>query len=159
MGHGHDWDDVGAAWDELVGSEVSDHDELEWASDCETPAYERRSSRYFNTIETGGPRPEVDIGPLGEILRPVQRRRGTDTTVHIPTHNFIEAGEGMPSTSFSGSPPSSSSEGGPDIRGIESTSISERSLTDQQEQTAVPEEERGRNQAMSPVQGNGTPDN
>lgn len=163
MGHDQEWDDVGAAWDDLVGSEGSDHDELEWASDGETPGYELRSNRYFNIAETVIPRDNVDIGPLGEIRRPAPLRRDTDTTVHTTTRIFRETGKvptGMRGSSFSGSPPSSSSEESPNVtHGMKSIIISERSSTDQTDQTTLPREERGRNQAMSPVQGNGTPDN
>jgi 3-phosphoinositide dependent protein kinase-1 len=160
MGHDEDWDDVGAAWDDLVGSEGSDHDDLEWASDGEAPGYELRSNRYFNITETGIPRDEVDIGPLGETRQPVPLRRDRETTVHPTSRNLTEASTGMQGSSFSGSPPSSSSEGSPDVtRVIESISISERSSTERPDQTTSPGGERGRNQAMSPVQGNGTPNN
>lgn len=163
MGHDQDWDDVGAAWDDLVGSGGSDRDDLEWASDGEAPGYELRSNSYFNITDTAILQDKADIGPLGEIRRPAPLRRDTETTVHTTTGNVREMGgasTGMRGSSLSGSPPSSSSEGSPDVaRGIESKSISERSSTEQPHQTTLPGEERGRNQTMSPVQGNGTPDN
>lgn len=161
MKHEQDWDDVGVTWDNLVG-EGSDYDDLEWASDGEAPDYKLRSYKYLNTVEGGIPQEQVDIGPLGEIRRPVPLRRESQTTMHTTTPTFRETGKTstrIRGSSFSGSPPSSSSEGSPDvIRGIESVSISERSSTEQPEQTTLPVEKRGRNQVMSPVQGNGTPD-
>jgi 3-phosphoinositide dependent protein kinase-1 len=157
MGHDQDWDDVGAAWDDLVDSGGSDHDGLEWSSDGQ---HDLQSNNHFSIIGTGILRDDVDIEPLGKT-RPIPIRRETEATVRTTSHIFREmegAPTGVRTSSFSGSPPSSSSEGSPDVaRGI-SISPSERSSTEQPDQTNPPREERGRNQAMSPVQGNGTPD-
>ncbi|KAJ7755712.1 kinase-like protein [Mycena maculata] len=60
LAHGQDrnWEDVGAAWDELVGN---DSDGIEWSSDAEGP---RRENGHGN----GTPHPRAaDIGPMGEI--------------------------------------------------------------------------------------------
>jgi 3-phosphoinositide dependent protein kinase-1 len=160
MGRDQDWDDVGAAWDDLVDSGGSDHDDLEWASDGEAPEYELQPNEHFSITGTEIPRGEVDIEPLGNT-RPMPIRRGTETTVRTTTHIFRETEGvtiGVRNSSFSGSPPSSSSEGSPDVaRGI-SISPSERSSTEQADRIIPVSEARGRNQAMSPVQGNGTPD-
>jgi len=163
-GHDQGWDDVGAAWDDLVDGEGPDHDHLEWASDGEAPEYELRPNRYFNNAETVIPQDAADIGPLDEIRRPLSIRREIETTVRTMTYSYSEAAQastGLRGSSFSGSPPSSSSEGSPDVvREMESASISPsgRSSTERPHRTIPTREERGRNQIMSPVQGNGTPD-
>lgn len=64
QGHDRNWDDVGAAWDELVGNDEpvgDDSDGIEWSSDAE--GLQRRNGRGNST-----PNPHTtDIGPKDEI--------------------------------------------------------------------------------------------
>ncbi|KAF7375983.1 Protein kinase domain-containing protein [Mycena sanguinolenta] len=60
QGEDRNWEDVGAAWDELVNHD-DDSDELEWASDAEA----RRRTNGHGTVSS--PPFTTDVGPRNEI--------------------------------------------------------------------------------------------
>ncbi|KAJ6603111.1 kinase-like domain-containing protein [Mycena sp. CBHHK59/15] len=62
QGHDRNWEDVGAAWDELVGN---DSDGIEWSSDAEGPEWQHRRQNGLGTV-VHNPQ-TTDIGPKGEI--------------------------------------------------------------------------------------------
>lgn len=165
-GHDQNWDDVGAAWDDLVGSDGSDLDEVGWASDANARDYERRSNGYINgnvngtTVTADQP---VDIGPMGEIRRSIPVRRETESTLRDVVFPHPEAaGPSRLRESPVTESPTSSSEGSPvEILAQRMEALlppsTERTSPDVMNETVRTEEERGRNKAMSPVQGNGLP--
>ena len=166
QGHDQNWEDVGAAWDDLVGSTSSDYDEVEWASDGEVPEYTVRSNRCFNTSgPVIPPDKAVDMGPWGESRRPVPVRQATETSVETMARRLaepIETKQSLPDSPTSGSP-SSSSEGSPDENlvpnvGSVNTFSLEQSSPEQPSRSSPNDQERGRDQAKSPVQGHGKPD-
>lgn len=167
-GTDQDWDDVGAAWDDLVGNDVSDNDDddVEWASDGDAPAYEVR--RHTNTNgfnSTLSPKNDTfDIGPMGEIRRPILVNRETESTgrtaVPIPqTSNGIAEHSSRLDSPLTGSPTSSSESGPVDNLTVRMETmglpVPERSSNDTPH---PPGEERGRTQVTSPVQGHGSSD-
>lgn len=165
-GHDQNWDDVGAAWDDLVGSDGSD--EVGWASNADAPDYEQRPNGYINgdvnsTIMTADQL--VDIGPMGEIRRPMPVRRETESTlrdvVFPPPHPEAAGPSRLRESPVTGSP-TSSSEGSPvEILSQRMEALlppsTERTSPDVINGMVQTEEERGRNKSMSPVQGNGLP--
>jgi 3-phosphoinositide dependent protein kinase-1 len=96
-GKRQNWDDIGAAWDELV--ESSDHgqgsDEIEWASDAERPAYELvKQNGREKTAQEAHPIREISLyasPPVDEDAVTISggsSGEGVDdsTAVDIPSH-------------------------------------------------------------------------
>lgn len=170
LGTGHDqnWDDVGAAWDDLVASEEEGDDDVEWASDAEGPAYQMRPNRISTDLR---PEDSVEIGPMGEvrrrdppspvliasILQDTATIIGSTPVTDIPVEAH-KAPTMLQDSPVSGSP-SSSSEGSPFERlrsamGSMKLNSTERSLSDVQHSGPQSTRERGRTQMTTPVQGN-----
>lgn len=145
-GHDQDWDDIGTAWDDLVGSELSD-DEVEWAPEGDAPGYEIR--RQESASPPGNM--TTDLGPLGEI------RRQDVLPIPHAVKEHKAAGRGGRDSPLTGSP--TSSEDSP----MENIALRMGDLALPPTDGSSPErsrsteqsEQRGRNQATSPVQGNG----
>jgi 3-phosphoinositide dependent protein kinase-1 len=165
LGHNYDWEDLGAAWDELVAGEGHSRDEVGWASDGEGSEFQVvRQNGYGNGLHT------EEVGPLGEIRRlfPLGReneppeqdsvtitRKSIDAVMAEPISVRI-----APRSPSTGSP-SSSSEGSPVEKLVAQLESMNLPLPDSfPDIPATPSDsqldrERGRNQAMTPVQGNG----
>ncbi|KAF8124901.1 kinase-like domain-containing protein [Boletus edulis] len=162
------WNDVGARWDALVGT--GDDDDVVWAGDAQGAEFERyklttgmfkRASRiveevgptgevpdYTLTTENGGA--HVESGPAAETTTANETKEvdkdttipPTSTSLSIPTPTPIP----IPSNPHNGNPPGSGN------------NSSDGSLVDKSNVAvaiAVQELERGRNRALTPVQGNG----
>jgi 3-phosphoinositide dependent protein kinase-1 len=162
QGHDQDWDDVGAAWDDLVGSDGSELEEIGWASDADAPDYERRPNGYINGNGTAVTADQLEaIGPKGEI-RPMPVRRETGSTLRglDPSSHAETAGPSRLRDSPLTGSPTSSSEGSPveilthRVESLHPPST-EPTVSDLPNEIEQTDEERGRNKAMSPVQGNG----
>ncbi|TFK44560.1 kinase-like domain-containing protein [Crucibulum laeve] len=166
QGHDGNWEGITAAWDDLLADdEDDDEEELEWASDARGPRHQLPQTNGYH----GG----FDIGPMDEI-RPHKirnhSRRGTGSTVQgheRETSSAVGITQGRRATSespFSGSP-SSSSEGSP-VRNLDTMMesmdlrVSQNPTTSSSVESPIQEEdERGRKQALSPIQGNGPASN
>lgn len=57
------WDAIGEAWDNLVGDDEDDEDEIEWATDGKGPAYLMQRTKEIL------PPTEENVGPLEDIPR------------------------------------------------------------------------------------------
>jgi 3-phosphoinositide dependent protein kinase-1 len=145
-GTGQNWADMGAVWDELVGCELRDTDEIAWASDGEGPRYELINNNKQNGHASKGVREE---GPMGEVPR-YNNNPDRFTFPMNDVKNLDQDWEdrgGNPQkvvsrNSFAGS--GSSSEESPVERVgavLESATV-----------------KRGRDPALTPIQGNNPPD-
>lgn len=147
LGRGADgvWDDVGAAWDDLVG--VRDDDSIDWVPD----------TQYNDTSAS------VDVGPMGEIRKPLPApkqsaaseiqppdipRQGPEIHFEKPRTTPLES----PATGTSSSSEESHTGHIEQIMDSMTIGATKRSPADTQHGS---DEERGRNKIQSPVQGNG----
>jgi 3-phosphoinositide dependent protein kinase-1 len=152
--NGQTWEDIAATWDALVGNEVSDDDELEWAPDGDGT----KSVRYENgTIAYPGG-PTVEEGPLGEIRRPEPLRRETGSTVRTRSPSRLQLPVPGNQSQLSPLTPTrtstSSSEGGVKVEDAIPESPKQSSTEGSRPSDEQP---RGRSHTMSPIQGNGPP--
>lgn len=139
------WNDVGAAWDQLVGNSDDREDDIEWASDAQRPVLGNKL--YSNGRDANGK--DVAIGPMGET-----RSVGVEKDM-IPSRS---ADENLPAKSTESR--SSSSEENCLVEKLTSEldAFSFRpSSPERRPPSHTSDRERGRTQAMTPVQGNGTP--
>lgn len=144
LGKGDDpnWEDVGAVWDDLVGGDGKDNDEISWAADAERPPFlfGRRSMQ-----RNGSPHSHEE-GPMGEPTRynlSIEPRHDDEDTATIIGHSSevvpvdVPSHPRIPKRSGSGS---SSSEGSPTEK-----------LGATLENLVI---DRGRNRVQTPLQGN-----
>ncbi|TFK75333.1 kinase-like protein [Pluteus cervinus] len=145
------WDDIGEKWDQIAGgNEDDDSDEIQWAADGKGPAYLMQRSR-------NGKEPSPD--PRAENIGPFAKPK----SIQVPQLLLSEArptgnspnGDGT--TEGDSTSPDGSSEGAHTARNGPSASSqhTEQKSTSTLTQHSAPEEQRGRDQTMSPVQGNG----
>lgn len=146
------WEDMNSAWDELVAGE--DEDEIEWADQ------EAQSGEVGTDVEAES----VATGPMGETLRRPLVRQDTASTIQPPTSvldvplpDLIPPLQSSPLRETAGRSLSpKSSEGSPE--GQINQKVEELTLHAPRPtfSTIVADEDgRGRNKALTPVQGNG----
>lgn len=157
----NNWEDIGATWDDLV----ADDGELEWAADATGPEVQLvRQNGFGHAVhETDS----VDIGPMGEIRPRFIPRRDLDLSspdspsgnpfnpTTLPISIPASTGADTPSTASPASSGSSPVDAVMDRLTLQSSKISASDC--HKELLDVIEAERGRNRALTPVQGNSLP--
>lgn len=148
------WEDMGAAWDDLVGNEEQYLDEISWASDGEGPKQTEVQNGYGNGKANGLLH---EIGPMGEVPRYATRA--------LPEK--LESC-GIPATAVEGPPNPLLTEGTKTLpiptlvhlRDTSSTRSASSSDGSPIEKLGVALEsfviDRGRDRSLTPVQGNGS---
>ncbi|KAI0062841.1 kinase-like protein [Artomyces pyxidatus] len=76
------WEDVGAAWDELVSGEGDGEDSMEWAEDAEGGEYRIFGGGARAAYDAGFVPPE-EVGPLGELPEYARERGDPETAVDV----------------------------------------------------------------------------
>ncbi|KAF8629126.1 hypothetical protein AX17_005712 [Amanita inopinata Kibby_2008] len=164
------WEDVGDAWDKLIGVDDQAEDEVEWATDAEIPNYEKQTKgEPADTIASS------NVGPMGETRRQPLIRQDTASTIQpsttligVPTFDVAQRTEAVNAHSsrlrecVRTDSPSTSSEGSPEDKTLQVTGRSTFQAPICNSPAPAPqlgEDDRGRNQELSPVQGNGPPSN
>ncbi|KAH7888305.1 kinase-like protein [Phlebopus sp. FC_14] len=140
------WEDVGETWDAVVGGPVQrieEGDELGWALDGEGTEFERykvENAQLLRGGDDGTFERSEEVGPMGE--RPDYARTEEDAKTVIDEKQLLSVPISLP----------------PNATGTGSgTSSSDGSLVDKAGLAlAAMELNRGRNRALTPVQGNGT---
>ncbi|KAJ7128887.1 kinase-like protein [Mycena crocata] len=144
QGQDRNWEDVGAAWDELVGN---DSDGIEWSSDAEGT---QRQNGHGNST----PHPHImDIGPKGEV------KLSAFPSVHDPARPRSAANDPSRDDSSSSSHGSSSGNGVDRLRNsmerLEIRSSGRSSPDGPARRDAIRLEiERGRDRAPTPLRHN-----
>ncbi|KAK0213027.1 kinase-like protein [Desarmillaria ectypa] len=167
QGKGKNWEDVGAAWDEIASR--GKEDDIPWAIEGEVSPIIRHSASGAEpqqvAIERSGRIPparlsDIQLGLLNSDTPEPKLPSPPDTPTAVKTPPI-----NVPSRPQDNHPPSaspgSSSDGSPvgtlvgAFRSMRPLSLGPDSLVEQPD--ALLEVERGRKQAMTPVQGNGPP--
>lgn len=147
VGHDQNWEDVGAAWDDLVGDEGQDADGMNWASDGEGTEYNLIGKNGHGN----GSMHSDEVGPLGEIPRYAQRVDIRKKLLQETAKEGVQDASGT----LAGAPIDVPTQPR-DTFSTGSTSSSECSPTEKLG-TALESLtlDRGRTRALTPVQGNG----
>jgi 3-phosphoinositide dependent protein kinase-1 len=156
VGQDQDWDDVGAAWDDIAACEEDEDghgDGIGWADGAEEPAYMTRHG--YGEGETSSHSFSEEVGPVGEVPMLMEAARRVAHTVDEDAETVM--GHGSPERRAD----AAVEEPEPiDVPGVPadtgSTSSSDGSPVEKAGATLEAMKiDRGRNRAQTPVQGNG----
>jgi 3-phosphoinositide dependent protein kinase-1 len=153
VGHDQNWDDVGAAWDDIADCEESEDghgDGIKWADDADGPAYMIRHG-----YGQGEPNTHIyveDVGPMDEL----------PTFSEVPRRMVNLVDEDAETVMGHGSPerdvPTTTGEPAPIDVPVDTGSSTSSSEGSPVEKLGAALEairiDRGRNRAQTPVQGN-----
>ena len=136
------------------GKEDDDSDEIQWAADGKGPAYLMQRSRNGKELSSAPPDAE-NIGPFDS--EPVKVAEVPQLLLPPETKSTNRSSNGDGSTERGSTSPNGSSEGAHTARNGPSAASqnTEQKSTSTLTQHSAVEEQRGRDQTMSPVQGNG----
>jgi 3-phosphoinositide dependent protein kinase-1 len=144
------WEDINTAWDELVVSE--DDDEIEWA-DAETHNHQAEPDKEAESVdaELAQRRPLVRQDTASTI-QPTSTLIGNPTLESVPRSSPLSETTGAHSFSSTEDCPQGQKSEAPEATVLHASQPAPPVVVED-------EDDRGRNKALSPVQGNGPPSN
>lgn len=158
MGNDKNWEDVGAAWDDIADAE-EDGDGIKWADDADGPAY--LIGRRHGEGEMSSHSYLDEVGPMGELptfLEEARRRANVvdEDSETVMGHDSPERRVVFTAVAAGGqAEPIDVPDIPADIGSTKSTSSSDGSPVEKLEAALEKMKvDRGRNRAQTPVQGN-----
>ncbi|KAI0044332.1 kinase-like protein [Auriscalpium vulgare] len=91
------WDDVGAAWDDLVSGDPDGGDGMEWADDAEGAEYRLFGGAAAKAAYDAGFVPPEEVGPMGELPEYARDRgeavpQGQEVEVEVGAVGMLDSG-------------------------------------------------------------------